>query len=49
VSITVAAKDVKALDGILAGGGQQVRVVLRAIALQRLAKGASASQIASVT
>ena len=48
LSIDVAPKDVKELASILAGGVQQVRVVLRAIALQQLAKGVSAPQIASV-
>jgi transposase len=46
--IAVAPNDMKELASILAGGVQQVRVVLRAIALQQLAKGVSAPQIASV-
>src|SRR5689334_19947643 len=48
LSIKVAPKDLKALTGILTGGVQQVRVVLRALCLQQLAKGFSAPQIASV-
>ena len=48
LSIDVASKDRKELASILAGGVQQVRVVLRAIALQQLANGVSAPQIASV-
>jgi len=48
LSIHVAPKDVKELASILAGGVQQVRVVLRAIALQQLAQAVSAPQIASV-
>jgi transposase len=48
LSIDVAAKDLKELASILAGGVQQVRVVLRALSLQQLATGVSAPQIASV-
>ena len=48
LSIEVAPKDLKVLASILAGGVQQVRVVLRALSLQQLAKGVSAPQIASV-
>ena len=48
LSIEVAPKDLKVLAGILAGGVQQVRVVLRALSLQQLANGVSAPQIASV-
>ena len=44
LSIEVAPKDLK----VLAGGVQQVRVVLRTLSLQQLAKGMSAPQIASV-
>jgi transposase len=42
----VTPRDQKALEELLSGGVQQVRVVLRALALQQLAKGASAPQIA---
>ena len=45
--IEVSPKDQKVLAGILAGGVQQVRVVLRALSLQQLAKGVSAPRIAS--
>jgi transposase len=48
LSIDVAPKDLKELANILARGVQQVRVVLRALSLQQLAKGVSAPQIASV-
>ena len=48
LSIEVAPKDLKVLASILAGGVQQVRVVLRALSLQQLAKGVSAPHIASV-
>jgi transposase len=48
LSIDVAAKDLKELASILAGGVRQVRVVLRALSLQQLATGVSAPQIASV-
>jgi transposase len=48
LSIDVAPKDLKGLASILTGGVQKVRVVLRAIALQQLAKGVSAPQITSV-
>jgi len=40
------AQDVKAVDTILHGGVQQVRVVLRALALRHLDRGASAPQVA---
>lgn len=40
------AKDVKALDTLLHGGVQQVRVVLRALALVHLDRGASAPEVA---
>src|SRR6478672_2198753 len=43
--IEVAAKDQKTLQGLLSGGVQQVRVVLRALALLQLANGISATRI----
>ena len=43
--IDVTAKDQKELAKLLSGGVQQVRVVLRALALRRLADGTSAPQI----
>ena len=46
--IDVAPKDQKELVSLLSGGVQQVRVVLRALALLQLAKGASAPRIAEV-
>ena len=48
LSIPVTAKDQKELANLLSGGVQQVRVVLRAMALLQLAKGASAPQISDV-
>ena len=48
LSIDVAPKDQKELAKLLSGGVQQVRVVLRALALLQLARGASAPRIASV-
>jgi putative transposase len=48
LSIDVTAKDQKELANLLSGGVQQVRVVLRAVALLRLANGASAPQISNV-
>jgi transposase len=48
LSIDVAPKDRKELAKLLSGGVQQVRVVLRALALLQLAKGASAPRIANV-
>ena len=49
LSIDVLQKDQKELARLLSGGGiQQVRVVLRALALLQLAKGASAPRIADV-
>ena len=48
LSIDVAPKDRKDLAELLSGGVQQVRVVLRALALRQLARGASAPQIAKV-
>ncbi|HLJ47060.1 MAG TPA: helix-turn-helix domain-containing protein [Bryobacteraceae bacterium] len=44
----VTTKDRKALQKLLSGGVQQVRVVLRAVALLQLAKGGSAPQIAGM-
>jgi transposase len=46
--IAVTAKDREKLQELLSGGVQQVRVVLRAVALFQLAKGASAPRISSV-
>jgi putative transposase len=46
LSFEVSAKDQKELKGLLNGGIQQVRVVLRALALLQLAKGMSAPRIA---
>jgi putative transposase len=48
LSINVRPKDQKELANLLSGGVQQVRVVLRALALQQLAKGASAPRISQV-
>ncbi len=48
LSIDVTPKDQKELADLLSGGVQQVRVVLRALALLQLAKGASAPQISDV-
>jgi len=48
LSIDIAPKDQKELRKLLSSGVQQVRVVLRALALLQLAKGASAPQIADV-
>ena len=48
LSITIRPKDQKELAQMLSGGVQQVRVVLRAVALLQLAKGLSAPRIASV-
>jgi putative transposase len=48
LSFDVTPKDQKALTRLLAGGVQQVRVVLRAIALLQLAKRSSPPQIAKV-
>jgi putative transposase len=42
------AQDAKALDTLLHGGVQQVRVVLRAMALRHLSHGASAPEVARV-
>jgi putative transposase len=46
--IEVSAKDRKELRELVTGGVQQVRVVLRALALLQLAKGAAAPRIAGV-
>jgi putative transposase len=48
LSFDVSTKDQKELKTLLNGGIQQVRVVLRALALLQLAKGISAPQIAAV-
>jgi hypothetical protein len=48
LNIDVAKKDQKELRGLLKGGVQQVRVVLRALALLQLAENASAPQIGKV-
>lgn len=46
--IEVPAKDRKELRELLSGGVQQVRVVLRALALSQLAKGVSAPRISAI-
>jgi putative transposase len=46
--IKVTSKDKKQLRKLLSGGVQQVRVVLRAVALSQLAKGIGAPRIAAV-
>ena len=46
--VKVSKKDQAALKRVLAGGVEQVRVVLRAVALQRLGEGMSAPRIAAV-
>jgi hypothetical protein len=48
LSIEVAPKDQKELAKLLSGGVQQVRAVLRTLALLQLAKGASSPRISSV-
>jgi|SRR5215813_4623809 len=48
LSIDVPLKDQNELAGLLSGGIQQVRVVLRALALLQLAKGVSAPRIADM-
>ena len=48
LSVDVTPKDQKELAALLSGGVQQVRVVLRALALRQLAEGASAPQIAKM-
>ena len=45
LNIPVTPKDQKELAKLLSGGVQQVRVVLRALALLQLAKGTSAPRI----
>lgn len=46
--LKVSSKDQAALKKMLAGGVEQVRVTMRAVALQRLAEGMGAPQIAAV-
>jgi len=46
--VDVSAKDLRELRALLKGGIQQVRVVLRCVALLQLARGASAPQVAAV-
>ncbi len=46
--IEVSAKDQKILQKLVSGGVQQVRVVLRALALLQLAQGVSAPRIAGM-
>jgi len=48
LEIRVTGKDRKELRELLSGGVQQVRVVLRAVALSQLAQGVSAPRISSV-
>jgi transposase len=48
IRVEVTAKDRKELQKLLSGGVQQVRVVLRALALLQLARGISAPQIAGL-
>src|SRR2546428_656356 len=48
LSIKVKPKDQRALKKVLRGGVQQVRVLLRAVALLQLAKGLSSARISSV-
>ncbi len=48
LNIDVAKKDQRELRTLLKGGVQQVRVVLRALALLQLAESASAPQISKV-
>jgi putative transposase len=48
LQIKISRKDQKELRGLLSGGVQQVRVVLRALTLLQLAKGVSAPRISSV-
>ena len=47
LSIKVTSKDRKELYKLLSGGIQQVRVVLRAVALLQLAKGVSAPRVSN--
>ena len=46
IPIKVSLKDVTLISELLRGGIQQVRVVLRALALQQLARGVTAPQVA---
>jgi hypothetical protein len=46
--VEVPAKDQKVLGKLVSGGVQQVRVVLRALALLQLAKGVAAPRVAGV-
>jgi len=46
--VKVTTKDQKELKDLLSGGVQQVRVILRAMALLQLAKGVSAPRVSSV-
>ncbi len=46
--IDVTTKDRKKLKKLVSGGIQQVRVILRALALSQLAKGVSAPQVSGV-
>ena len=48
LSIEVSVKDQKELRRLVSGGVQQVRVVLRALALLQLARGVAAPRIASM-
>ena len=48
LSVDITPQDQKELAELLSGGVQQVRVVLRALALRQLAQGASAPQVAKV-
>jgi putative transposase len=48
LKIRVTSKDREALRKLLSGGVQQVRVVLRAVALSQLAQGVSAPRISAV-
>ena len=48
LTIEIKQKDQNQLNGLLSGGIQQVRVVLRALALLQLAQGVSAPRIAGV-
>src|SRR5215471_7551166 len=48
LKIDVTPKDQKELDKLLSGGVQQVRVILRALVLRQLGKGASAPRISEV-
>jgi transposase len=48
LKIEVSAKDQKFLSKLLSSGVQQVRLVLRALALLQLAKGVSAPRISSI-